>query len=190
MKKRIMTIIAALAVCFSLTACGETPDKPINESADRSADAASAAASGEVAVGGEMRDFTGEAVDGSAFTLSDMRGKVIMLNFWATWCGPCVGEMPAFPRLVEKYGDDLALVAVNLGDDKATVQAFLDKNGYSDLTVILDEDYSVSNIYPTDAIPYTVMIDRNGKISAIEVGASGDIDEMFEKYSGLIDAAM
>ena len=194
MQKRIMTIIAALAVCFCLAACGAV-DKAANEGAGEVDNAGAASSTetasyGEAAKGGQMRDFIAETINGDAFTLSDMNGKVIMLNFWATWCGPCVGEMPAFPRLAEKYGDDLVLIAVNVGDDKETTKAFLDKNGYTDLTVIVDEDYAISKLYPTDAIPYTVIIDRNGTISAIELGASGDVDEMFEKYSGLIDAAM
>lgn len=174
MRKRILIILTVLAICLGLAACGskdaEVPSGPVSE-------------------GDEMRDFTGTLSGGGEITLSDFDGKVILLNFWATWCGPCVGEMPAFPRLMEKYGDDLKIVAVNIGEDGETVQNFLTENGYTDLTVVLDEDYSISDLYPTDGIPYTLIIDRDGNISTIHLGA-GDADEMFDEYSNDIDAVL
>ena len=165
------------ALCLSLTACG-------NRSSTKNENSYGAVSEGE-----EMRDFTGELVGGGELKLSDLKGRVILLNFWATWCGPCVGEMPAFPKLVEKYGDDLALVTVNVGEDAETIQEFLDTNSYSDLTVFLDEDYVISDLYPSDGIPYTIIIDREGVISATELGAAY-ADTMLDKYSSLIDAVL
>lgn len=177
MRKTIIIIMTMFALCLSFTACG-------NRSSTKNENSYGAVSEGE-----EMRDFTGELVGGGELKLSDLKGKVILLNFWATWCGPCVGEMPAFPKLVEKYGDDLALVTVNVGEDAETIQEFLDKNSYSDLTVFLDEDYAISDLYPSDGIPYTIIIDREGVISAIELGAV-DADTMLDKYSSLIDAVL
>lgn len=177
LRKTIIIIMTMFALCLSLTACG-------NRSSTKNENSYGAVSEGE-----EMRDFTGELVGGGELKLSDLKGKVILLNFWATWCGPCVGEMPAFPKLVEKYGDDLALVTVNVGENAETIQEFLDKNSYSDLTVFLDEDYAISDLYPSDGIPYTIIIDREGVISAIGLGAF-DADTMLDKYSSLIDAVL
>ncbi|MCH5269711.1 MAG: TlpA family protein disulfide reductase [Lachnospiraceae bacterium] len=177
MRKRIIIFMTIFALCLSLTACG-------NGSSNKNNNLYEAVAEGE-----EMRDFTGELVGGGELKLSDLKGKVILLNFWATWCGPCVGEMPAFPKLMEKYGDDLALVTVNVGEDAETIQEFLDKNSYSELIVFLDEDYAISNLYPSEGIPYTIIIDREGVISATQLGAH-DADTMFYEYSSLIDTVL
>ena len=147
-----------------------------------------AAPSGPVAQGDAYRDFTTTLVDGSEFTLSDQEGKVILLNFWATWCGPCVGEMPAFTRLVETYGEDLALLAVNCGEDEETVRSFLEKNEYT-FPVALDPEYAVCLLYPSEFIPYTVIIGTDGKVAAIETGAD-DADTMYAYYCETIDGLL
>ena len=175
MGKRIICFMTIFALCFSFAACGNSRKRENLYEA--------------VAEGEEMRDFTGSLVGGGELKLSDLKGKVILLNFWATWCKPCVEEMPAFPKLMEKYGDDLALVTVNVGEDEETIREFLDKNSYSDLTVFLDEDYAISDLYPSDGIPYTIIIDREGVICHIQLGAV-DADSMLEKYSGMIDAVL
>lgn len=140
---------------------------------------------GILAQGDPMRDFTAELVGGDSFTLSDHKGKVILLNFWATWCGPCVGEMPAFTRLTEQYGEDLVLLAVNSGENKKVVTQFLLDNGYT-FPVALDTDYAVSSVYPSDGIPYTVIFDIDGTVAHIQVGA-GDAETMYTYYSQLIN---
>lgn len=168
--KRLTLFLIAAVLFISLTACGEGLHEPDGVPLE---------------VGDKYPDFSGKLLNGETFKLSDYEGKVMLINFWATWCGPCVGEMPAFPRLVEKYGDDLILVAVNVAQDAETVQAFADENGY-DFNIVLDPDYSISDLYPTDGIPYTVIVDREGNISEIHLGAS-EADEMFEIYCGDID---
>lgn len=216
-KKKTLVLLLAL-LCLGSCANGQTNDPidaanasdptaiesaandttPSSDTADPSSNGAEpeskeetetdTAPTGPAKVGQTYRDFSGTLVSGDSFTLSDHLGSVIMLNFWATWCGPCVGEMPAFPKLVEKYGDDLTLVAVNIGEDSDTVTAFLEKQGYL-FPVVLDEDYTISDLYPTDGIPYTLIIGKDGVISKIHLGAD-DADTMFETYSSDIDAAL
>ncbi len=170
MKNRYgVKVLLLWAMCLALGACGGEESSP-------------------VAAGDSYRDFTAVLADGSTFTLSDHEGSVILLNFWATWCGPCVGEMPAFPRLVEKYGDDLTLIAVNLGEDEETVKGFLEDRGY-DFPVALDPEEAVGALYPTDGIPYTVLIGRDGKVASIHLGADR-ADVMFEFYCGEIDGLL
>ena len=170
--KRLLTLILIAALFISMTACGgwhKSDAEPLE-------------------IGDKYRDFTGELLSGDSFKLSDHEGKVILLNFWATWCGPCVGEMPAFPRLIEKYGEDLVLVAVDVAEDAETVKTFADENGYT-INIVLDPEYEICDLYPTDGIPYTLIIGRDGKISNIHLGAS-DADSMFLKYCDDIDACM
>jgi len=158
-----------LALCLTLAACGGGEGAPISE-------------------GDPCRDFTASLADGGSFTLSEQEGKAVLLNFWATWCGPCVGEMPAFPRLIEKYGDKLCLVAVNCSEEATAVKKFLSDNGYT-FPVVLDPEGEVAALYPSDGIPYTLIIAPDGTVSHIAVGA-GDADSMFEYYSREIDKAL
>lgn len=125
-------------------------------------------------------DFTGELMDGTSITLSELQGKPVIINFWATWCGPCVKEMPAFERLKDDFGDKIGIIAVNCGDDAGTVKDFVEENGYT-FPVVLDEEYSISMLYPTNSIPYTVVVDAEGKVTHISTGAL-DADTMYERY--------
>lgn len=157
-------------------------DKQENQSSE---DPDSKEPEGPLQVGDDYRDFTATLADGSSFTLSDHEGTVMLLNFWATWCGPCVREMPAFPMLVEKYGEDLTLLAVNLGEAEESVKRFLTGKGY-EFPVALDQQSEIGNLYPSDGIPYTVLIGRDGKIASIHLGAS-TADAMYAAYCEEID---
>ena len=152
----LLTVTLLLAGCQSGNNAGNTGAANDNSSNENTA-GDTADVSGPIAKGDAYRDFTATLTDGSEFTLSDHEGKVILLNFWATWCGPCVGEMPAFEKLQETYGEDLVLLAVNSGEDEGTVTSFLEKNGYT-FPVVLDPEYAVAMLYPIDAIPYTCLL--------------------------------
>ena len=130
--------------------------------------------------GVQAPDFTGELIDGTSIRLSELQGKPVIINFWATWCGPCVKEMPAFERLKDDFGDKIGIIAVNCGDDAGTVKDFVEENGYT-FPVVLDEEYSISMLYPTNSIPYTVVVDAEGKVTHISTGAL-DADTMYERY--------
>ena len=183
----LLTVTLLLAGCQSGNNAGNTGAANDNSSNENTA-GDTADVSGPIAKGDAYRDFTATLTDGSEFTLSDHEGKVILLNFWATWCGPCVGEMPAFEKLQETYGEDLVLLAVNSGEDEGTVTSFLEKNGYT-FPVALDPEYAVAMLYPTDGIPYTVIIGTDGKVAVTQVGA-GDADTMYAHYSELIDGLL
>ena len=187
-------ILALTALCalllLALASCGTPAAEP---TPSPSQDGASAApeesfAPGVIAVGAPAPDFTAQLVDGTSFQLSQQKDKAVLLNFWATWCGPCVGELPAFTRLVETYGDKIALLAVNCGEDEQPVTGSLEQNGYT-FPVALDLEGEISSLYPTDGIPYTLIIAPDGTISSIQLGASG-ADEMFDHYSAELDKAL
>lgn len=141
-----------------------------------------------VEVGNAAPDFTCKMADGGTFTLSDTRGKAIILNFWATWCGPCCNELPAFQKLYDEYGDRLQVLAIDYAESKEEVNDFIKENGYT-FPFALDEDRSVSALYPTDGIPYTIVIDKNGNIVQTFVGAR-TAEEQYAIYKAAIEEAL
>ena len=119
-------------------------------------------------------DFTVYDFDGIAHKLSDFRGKPVILNFWASWCGPCAGEMPEFQSFYEQYGEDIHFVLVNLTDGPqetvASASAFLEENGYT-LPVYYDTDIDAAMKYGVSAVPVSYFIDADGRFVAWAQGA-------------------
>lgn len=142
----------------------------------------------ELLEGDTAPDFTADLADGSTFTLSEQSGKVVLLNFWATWCGPCVEEMPAFEKLQKEYGDEVAVLAVNCLEDEETVRQFVAENGYT-FPIAFDVEGVVSMKYPTDGIPYTLVIGKDGTVQNIYLGAV-DADTQYQEYKSAIDSAL
>ncbi len=142
----------------------------------------------ELQEGDTAPDFTANLADGSTFTLSEQSGKVVLLNFWATWCGPCVGEMPAFEKLYKEYGDEVAVLAVNCLEDEETVRQFIAETGYT-FPIAFDVEGVVNMKYPTDGIPYTLVIGKDGTVQKIYVGAA-DADTQYQEYKSAIDSAL
>ena len=81
--------------------------------------------------GGEAPDFELMLIDGETFRLSEQRGKVVLINIWATWCGPCVAEMPEIDQLASDYADELVVIGVNCGETEETVAEFVETNGFT-----------------------------------------------------------
>ncbi len=119
-------------------------------------------------------DFTVYDLDGNAHTLSEFRGKPVILNFWASWCGPCVSEMPEFQKFYEAYGQDIHFVLVNLTDGhQETVESasqFLEAGGYT-LPVYYDTDVNAAMVYGVSAVPVSYFIDAEGYFVAWAQGA-------------------
>jgi len=109
-------------------------------------------------------EFKLDGVDGRPISLADLRGRLVFLNFWATWCKPCRREMPAMERLYRAYRDrGLAVVAVNFREPQAPVKAFLEEMGLTFATP-LDLDGTVTRTYGVRGLPATFLADRDGKI--------------------------
>ncbi len=131
-----------------------------------------ASTGGTVAAGKLAANFTLNGLDGHPVTLSALRGKVIMLNIWATWCGPCREEMPSIEKLYEKLQGDPNFVILAVSQDtegKAAVAPFMAKNGFK-FPVLLDPDNKVGDAYGVSGIPETFIIDQQGRIVAHHLG--------------------
>ena len=116
-------------------------------------------------------NFTLPLLSGGNAALSSYKGKVVILNFWATWCPPCRAEMPSMETLYKRLkSQGLEMLAVDIGEDQAVVQQFIKNNNYT-FPVLLDKDAKVSTQYGVSAIPTTYILDREGKIISMIVGS-------------------
>jgi peroxiredoxin len=124
-----------------------------------------------IAVGNFAPDFETISDDGQPIKLSDYRGEIVLLNFWATWCGPCRLEMPEFEAAFKEHGDKgFNIIAVNNAETAADVQGFRDEFGLS-FTLALDERADIQNQYNIFSYPSTFILGRDGTILARHYGA-------------------
>lgn len=110
---------------------------------------------------------------GAPVALAASQGKVTVLDFWATWCGPCLKAMPQLDRIAARHGGDVAVIAVNL-DDPAEARALFDERGYK--MMLLFDDGQVSQRYGVTTIPHSVIIDRAGVVRQVHRGGGGNVE--------------
>lgn len=126
-------------------------------------------------------DFTLKSAEGKNLRLKEQRGQVVLVNFWASWCGPCRQEMPHLNRLYDKYrASGFTLLAVNIDDDPRTGSGTAAKWGLK-FPVLLDADKQVSKLYDLGSMPATVLIDRDGKVRFLHRGYREGVEEAYEK---------
>ena len=118
--------------------------------------------------------FELQNVDGESVSLKSLEGKVVVLDFWATWCAPCVASMPLMQKITEEFKDkDVVFLAVNAGETKEEVEAFLEEQEWQ-VTVLLDTDGKVSDAFKADAIPQSIVLGKDGMIESVHVGFPGE----------------
>ena len=126
-------------------------------------------------------DFTLRTVGGSNIRLQEQRGRVVLINFWATWCGPCKQEVPHLNRLYEKYrAAGFVLLGVNVDDDARNATEVALKLGIK-FPVLFDTDKAVSRSYDLVTMPSTVLIDRDGRVRYIHKGYLSGYEDTYEK---------
>lgn len=135
----------------------------------------------------EAEDFTLKTLKGGTVSLKDYRGRLIFLNFWATWCGPCRAEMPSMQRLWEEFKEeDFVILAINIQEESKLVSSFMNERGLS-FPVLLDEKGKVARSYGIRGIPTTFFLNPEGEIIGKAVGARDwDSEESFELIRELL----
>ena len=133
-----------------------------------------------IKIGFTAPDFTLNTIDNKQISLSDYRGRPVILNFWATWCGPCRYEVPAFKAFSEKYPEEYVVIGVNTQDDPDSARgyAIADKLKF---VIPVDPTGAVAGLYNIRGLPTTYIIDGKGVIQYIKIGPFLNIDEMEER---------
>lgn len=140
--------------------------------------AASSLASSNMA-GRPAPDFALKSSTGTNMRLSELRGDVVMINFWATWCGPCRQEMPLLDELYQRYNRvGFNLLGVNIDDDSNRAMAMINELGV-EFPVLFDARKEVSKMYDVDAMPVTVLVDREGNIRYVHQGYKPGYEEKY-----------
>ena len=187
---RMLVILLALiaVVCVALWYADKVEREgkaaaAAEQPADEAAEAAAATLAGE---GTEAPDFTVEMIDGSKVALSELRGKVVLLNFWATWCPPCREELSHVQQQViyRFAGEQFVFLPISRGEERAAVEAFRAKTGYA-FPMGLDTDETIYKRYATRFIPRNFLIDRTGRVVKATVGYD---DEEFAELLRAADA--
>jgi peroxiredoxin len=156
---RVIKIVVAMAILAAVLASASC--------------SASAGLEQVPAPGRPAPDFELQSLDGQTISLRDLRGRPVLLNFWATWCGPCRIEMPLLQEVSEdpEWSEEgLVMLAVNLGETPSLVREFVGKNNLT-FTILLDTSGKVGTLYNVAAIPMTYFIDEDGIIRETKIGA-------------------
>ena len=173
-------IAVIIAVILLLPGCGS---RNARKSAETKTEATTLVGAGETAPG-----FTVELTDGSRLSLEELRGKVVLLNFWATWCPPCQEELKRVQKeIVDRFkGKDFVFLAISREETKEQVKKFRERNGYT-FPMGLDPERRIYSKFATATIPRNFIIDKKGKIVEIEIGYTKEsFAKMIEKLEQLL----
>lgn len=142
----------------------------------QSADKQTAANQGLIRPGQPAPDFSLPAVTGETVRLSDLKGQVVLVNLWATWCPPCKAEMPAIDAFYRAHWEaGFTALMANAQEDEATVRAFIEANGFT-FPALLDSQGELMRRYGVRGLPTTFIIDRSGHVRHIQTGAITQAD--------------
>ncbi len=125
-------------------------------------------------VGEQFPRFAVRTIDGERITSESLKGKVVLIEFWATWCGPCKSDEPAVESLLSEFKKDgLVVLAVNMGEPKRKVKKYLETSQRSS-AVVLAEDTTLAAICDATSYPIYNLINRDGKLAGVQRGAGGE----------------
>lgn len=139
--------------------------------------------------GMEMPAFTVQMLDGTEFSSASLEGKVVLVNFWATWCPPCRKEFTRLQKdIVERFaGKDFVLLPISIDDKRETVARFMERNGY-DFPVAVDWNKRVYGKFAERYIPRNFIIGRDGKVAFLTVGYTPEeFDDMVTKIAAMLE---
>lgn len=135
--------------------------------------------------GDKLENFSITCLDGSDFRLSEQRGKVVVINLWATWCIPCINELPNFDRIQKEYPDEVTVIAVHSAPVTTDVKAWLSDYSYGILFAVDEEGDTGRLLDASDVLPQTIVIDSGGNVVYNGTG-SLSYDDLFNIISGTI----
>lgn len=138
--------------------------------------------------GDKAPDFTVEMLDGSKVKLSSLQGKVVLINFWATWCPPCRQELAHLQEGVIDHfaGREVVVLPISRGEERATVESFINKMGYT-FPVGLDKSQAIYRQYASNYIPRSVVVGKDGKVVYVAVGYD---EEIAKEVNAAIEKAL
>ncbi|MDF1782336.1 MAG: TlpA disulfide reductase family protein [Alcanivoracaceae bacterium] len=132
-------------------------------------------------VSGPAKDFTLKSTDGSNVKLSELRGEVVMINFWASWCGPCRQELPLLDAIYKEYKDyGFTLLGVNVDEKKEAADKLLTQIPVT-FPVLYDPTSSVTELYDVDAMPSTILVDRDGNMRYLHRGYKPGYEKHYDE---------
>jgi cytochrome c biogenesis protein CcmG/thiol:disulfide interchange protein DsbE len=131
-------------------------------------------------VGAPAPDFALSDLQARSVVLSSLRGRIVLINFWATWCDPCRAELPLLDRIARKHPDSLRVIGVETGDPEDAVRSFAEPLGLTALTVVSDPAYATRDLYLVRGLPTSFFVDSNGTVRRIKIGAldSSELDSI------------
>lgn len=130
---------------------------------------------------GPAMDFTLKSRSGENIKLSELRGEVVMINFWASWCGPCREEMPLLEDLYNEYKDyGFTLLGVNVDENREAAEKLLGQIPVS-FPVLFDPESSVTQLYDVDAMPSTILVDRDGNLRYLHRGYKPGYEKHYDE---------
>jgi len=137
-------------------------------------------------VGGIAPDFKLQGSDGQSVSLSDFEGRPVLINFWATWCGPCAYEMPYLQEVHDGWSDkEVVLLIINIGESSSTVEKFMQEHNLS-FPVLLDTKKIVAQKYNISAIPTTFFISKDGTVQEKIIGAFPNKEEIENRLAKIV----
>jgi len=134
-------------------------------------------------VGSLAPNFALSSISGEMIQLNQLQGKPVLINFWATWCAPCVMEMPNIQKYYKEFDQQFEVLAVNAGEKKLTVEQFANALGI-EFPVLLDPDNKIQSLYRVRGYPTTYVLDADGIIRAQHIGMLGE--SQIEEYLALV----
>lgn len=180
----VALLVVVVVVIFMLPTADEAvPATPATEQVEDETEATTIAKAGTVAP-----DFTVTMFDGSTQTLSALKGKVVLVNFWATWCPPCREELKRVEAdIIERFKDaPFVFIPISRGEERQTVADFREKMGYA-FPMGLDPERKIYDLYASNFIPRNFLVDQNGQVVIASVGYEvEEFDALIAKIEELV----
>lgn len=179
----VALLVVVVVVIFVLPSADEAVPAPATEQVEDETEATTIAKAGTVAP-----DFTVTMFDGSTQTLSALKGKVVLVNFWATWCPPCREELKRVEAdIIERFKDaPFVFIPISRGEERQTVADFREKMGYT-FPMGLDPERKIYDLYASNFIPRNFLVDQNGQVVIASVGYEvEEFDALIAKIEELV----